>query len=361
MSHRSKGTIRVAADTEQERPAVIAYSLQISAATVGHLPRLFQRLYHPQNIHAIHFDVKIPDEEVDAAMKQVQARVPDYKSSTYVVPRQLVTYDGVSIVLNTLSVMSYLLNEVSTSWDFFINLSGSDYPLVASSVPRKLLGKARGYSPLFFSFARRERWEAAFKARAATFHFDDALTHQNTAGELRHVKARNPLVDRLHFVPAYAEAWMIVPREFCRYVTSSDTGRKMLVTVGNMRGGDEHFFVTLAYNEVRYNASIVGNSMRKVVWEAEGKHAGQHPFYVDERRENGKGWMFLETLRRSCAFHARKFRVAESEFMDEVDGFAEDERRMVAGEKVFDQMISGLKFRLERSKRSRGSSENRAR
>lgn len=361
LARRPQSSTRIATDTDPEHPAVIAYSLQISPATVEHLPRLFQRLYHPLNIHAIHFDVKIPDEKVEAAMKEVRDRVPGYQSNTHVVPRQLVTYNGVSIILSTLSVMSFLLNEVSEPWDFFINLSGSDYPLVTPEVPRRLLGTARPYNALFFSLANRTRWEPEFRARAASFHIDDALTHQKTAGELRHVRARNPLIERLHFIPAYAEAWMIVPREFCRYVTTSDAARKMLLTVGNMRGGDEHFFVTLAYNDVTYNASIVSNSMRRVVWKFEGKEAGQHPFYLDESGDDGKGFRFLELLRSSIAFHARKFRVPDSEFMDEIDAIALDKSGIEATEKAFHGMIAGLKWRLAMRDRSTHSSQNRTR
>lgn len=359
--NRSETSIRSATNTDPQRPAVTAYSLQISPATIEHLPRLFQRLYHPLNVHAIHFDVKIPDERVHAAMKELRIRIPTYQSNTYVVPRQLVTYDGVSIILSTLSVMSFLLNDVSEPWDFFINLSGSDYPIVEPEVPRRLLGKARPYSPLFFSLANRTRWESAFRARAASFHIDDALTHQKTAGELRHVRARNPLIDRLHFVPAYGEAWMIVPRDFCRYVTTSDAARKMLLTVGNMRGGDEHFFVTLAYNQPTYNESIVFNSMRMVVWRFEGKHAGQHPFYLDETDEDGKGFRFLDLLRGSIAFHARKFRVPDSELMDKIDIFAHDKSRVEATEKAFDGMIARLKSRLALRNRSIDLSPTRTR
>lgn len=304
-------------------------------------------MYHPQNVYAIHFDAKIPDKAVEAAIAEIEARVPDHQLNTYIVPRQLVTYDGVSIILSTLSVMSFLLTEVKQSWDFFINLSGSDYPLVQPTVPRKLLGKARLYDPLFFSFARQDRWEAEFRARASTFHVDEALTHQTEGGELHHVKARNPIVERLNFVPSYGEAWMIVHREFCEYVTGSETARKMLLTMGNMRGGDEHFFVTLAYNEERFNKTIVRNSLRKVVWVMDGKRSGQHPFYLDEREEDGVRWKFLEKVRNCFAFHARKFRTAESEFMDVVDGLAKDEERIERVEESFERLMHGVKRGFE--------------
>ena len=53
---------------------------------------------------------------------------------------ETITYGGVTIVLNTISSMSFLL-RLGRRWDYWINLSGNDYPLVAPTALRRILGR----------------------------------------------------------------------------------------------------------------------------------------------------------------------------------------------------------------------------
>lgn len=258
---------------------------------------------------------------------------------THVIPSQLITYNGVSMILNTLAAMEFLLDL--PDWHFFINLSGSDYPIIHPSVPRTLLAEAIPYQPVFLSVGDPSRWQSVFKGRAWQVSLDGMLTNRSDATQLHDLDVVNPLLAKLDFVPAYSEAWMIASRPFVKYCTRSTEARRLLLTFANMHGSDEFFFATLAYNSPVFNRSLVHQLFRKVVWRFEGALAGQHPFYLDER-DNGK-WKFLDLLREAPQFHARKFKEPNSPIMDEIDLFRDDVHRINHTTQVFQSRMQQLK------------------
>ena len=76
-----------------------------------------------------------------------------------------------------------------------------------------------------------------------------------------------------------------------------------------------------------YNRKIVPHAMRHVIWKHEGQHAGQHPFYVDDRRLDGS-FTFGSMLDRSSNFFVRKFRSHDSPLMEYIDAHSTDAERV---------------------------------
>lgn len=140
-------------DMKTGTEANIGYFIQVSASNIGTLSRLMRVLYHKENLYAIHFDKKIDDKQVNDTLRelmQVTTRMSgdagfSLPSNVITIPRKYVSYMGVSMVLNTIAGMEALAE--STSWDFFINLSGSDYPLLPQDRIRKILGLAKQRYP----------------------------------------------------------------------------------------------------------------------------------------------------------------------------------------------------------------------
>ncbi|KAJ0742794.1 putative glycosyl transferase, family 14, beta-glucuronosyltransferase GlcAT14A/B/C [Helianthus annuus] len=61
--------------------------------------------------------------------KELASRVGNDLGNVYVFPKNMVTYTGPTMVSNTLHACAILLKKFK-DWDWFINLSASDYPLV---------------------------------------------------------------------------------------------------------------------------------------------------------------------------------------------------------------------------------------
>lgn len=294
----------------------IAYFIQIAENTVHHLPRLLRTLYHERNVYAIHFDLKIPQDVIRDAEDRIRSN-PRYASNVHIMPAELITYRGISMLLNTINAM-HLLIDKDTSWDYFINLSGADYPLVTARTQRKLLGKEKGLN--FFTFAPKRTWDSMAENRLSEVWFDESLTFRRKAiiGKLSKLEVRNPLVDTREFDVSHAEAWMISSREFCDFVVRGDMARKMLVAFAYAVDSSEHYFASLAWNHKQYKKSVVPHSLRMIVWMHEGVLSGQHPYYIDEETDDGD-YKFKNEVSESVLFFARKFKKADSKLMDFID------------------------------------------
>lgn len=89
-------------------------------------------LCHPRNWYIVQFDLESPVEErlelsSNIANDPIFAKV----GKVHVISKaNMNTFGGPMMVANTLHACTILL-KMSKEWDWFINLSASDYPLVA--------------------------------------------------------------------------------------------------------------------------------------------------------------------------------------------------------------------------------------
>jgi hypothetical protein len=93
--------------------------------------RTLQALYHPRNFYALHLDLEAPPKERVELARYVRFE-PLFQEvgNVFVVGKaNLVTYRGPTIIATTLHGAAILLRR-SKEWNWFINLSASDYPLV---------------------------------------------------------------------------------------------------------------------------------------------------------------------------------------------------------------------------------------
>lgn len=328
---------------EQASPhANVAFFIQIADNTIHHFPRLLRALHHPQNVYAIHFDLKIPDDAVKSAVTHIESD-ERYAKNVHIMQSELITYRGVSMLLNTINAMRLLL-DIHPHWDYFTNLSGADYPLISPTTVRRLLGVQKGLN--FFTFAPRRTWNSMAENRLSEVWYDESLTFRRSAslGKLTKLVVRNPLVDDLQFEVSHAEAWMVASREFSDFVVRGDMARKMLVALAYAADSSEHYFASLAWNNEQFKKTIVPHSLRMIIWMHKGVLAGQHPYFVDEQNEKGE-YEFMEDMNSSVLFFARKFEKADSKLMDIIDKRAE-EREVI--EKVEEHVIAKISSRALR-------------
>lgn len=115
------------------RPPVpkFAYLISGSKGDLEKLWRTLHALYHPWNYYIVHLDLESPAEE----RLELSTRVANHslfaKVGNVIVndKANMVTYRGPTMVSNTLHACAILLKRFK-DWDWFINLSASDYPLV---------------------------------------------------------------------------------------------------------------------------------------------------------------------------------------------------------------------------------------
>lgn len=108
-----------------------AYLISGSKGDLEKLWRVLLSLYHPWNYYLLHLDLESPAAERLELVARVQ-RTPLFAEVGNVLTNNksnMVTYTGPTMVSNTLHACAILLKRFD-DWDWFINLSASDYPLV---------------------------------------------------------------------------------------------------------------------------------------------------------------------------------------------------------------------------------------
>lgn len=109
----------------------LAYSISGTKGDLNSLWRTLRAVYHPRNVYVVHLDLGSPEAEREELFSRVKEDTVFAKVENVHVVAQadMVTYRGPTMVAYTLHSCAVLLKR-SKDWDWFINLSPSDYPLV---------------------------------------------------------------------------------------------------------------------------------------------------------------------------------------------------------------------------------------
>lgn len=305
----------------EAREANIAFFVQVAPANIVLVPRLVSRIWHPRNVYCLHIDTKVPLDVAERLMSAIKAN--PQLSNVYFMPRSPVTYAGVSMLLNTLDSMHSLL-LTDRSWDYYINLSGADYPLISSTALRRLLGLkgVRGVPINFVHYARNIlSWNTFAGHRLGVLHFDPALGFDpNHPSRLMETTQKHPVVlaDNIRVRVSKGESWVMVHRSFCEFAAHGNVARRLLALFSNMQSPSEHFFQTLGWNHLSLNRTVARHSFREVVWSINGFKSLQHPYHLDRQEQDGS-WPFWPVLAQSPNFFARKFHTPDSSILDHID------------------------------------------
>lgn len=93
--------------------------------------RTLESVYLPRCQYILHLDLEAPPRErldLTASVKS-DPTFREVENVRVMSQSNLVTYKGPTMIACTLQAIAILLRE-SSEWDWFINLSASDYPLV---------------------------------------------------------------------------------------------------------------------------------------------------------------------------------------------------------------------------------------
>ena len=116
---------------QKMEPPRLAYLISGTKGDSHRMMRTLEAVYHPRNQYILHLDLEAPPRERLELANAVKAD-PTFREveNVHVMSQSnLVTYKGSTMIACTLQAIAILLKE-SSEWDWFINLSASDYPLV---------------------------------------------------------------------------------------------------------------------------------------------------------------------------------------------------------------------------------------
>ncbi|KHN47158.1 Xylosyltransferase 1 [Glycine soja] len=240
----------------------------------GTLKRTLKALYHPRNQYVVHLDLEASSQERLELANFVKNEPLFSKVGNVrmVVKANLVTYRGPTMVTNTLHAAAILLKEGGL-WDWFINLSASDYPLITqddllhtlSSIPRHLN---------FIEHTSDIGWKEDQRAKPVII--DPALYSVNKSDLFWVTEKRNvPTAYKLFT----GSAWMMLSRQFVEYLLWGwdNLPRIVLMYYANFLSSPEGYFHTVICNAEEFRNTTVNHDLHFISWDNPPK---QHPHFL---------------------------------------------------------------------------------
>ncbi|CAN7097452.1 unnamed protein product [Brassica rapa subsp. narinosa] len=267
---------------EEDKLPRLAYLVSGSKGDLASLWRTLRALYHPRNQYIVHLDLESSlDERLELASRISNDSMYSKNGNVYMITKaNLVTYTGPTMVANTLHACAILLKR-SPDWDWFINLSASDYPLVTQD-------------DLLYTFSTLDRnlnfidhtsdlgWKN--EKRAMPLMVDPGLYMLNKADNLWVRPGRSlPTAFKLHT----GSAWMALSRSFVEYIIWGwdNLPRTLLMYYTNFVSSPEGYFHTLTplplsclrlciCNAPEFSKTVVNHDLHYIAWDRPPR---QHP------------------------------------------------------------------------------------
>lgn len=208
---------------------------------------MFQKIYTRDQFYLIHLDRKAKPEVIE----EIQMYIIQFPN-VYLLESMNIVSGGFSMIQAELNAMEYLLN-VNHDWDYFINLSGEDFPLKSQEIIRQFLTAQNGRNYLFY-------YDQKF------FRPDTLKRIQNHFTELTH-KISSYIYKREFMegvIPYIGGKWFILTRETCSFLTNNKDVMNFEDYYLHTFLPAESFFQTVLMNTT-FNDIIVNDDKRAVI------------------------------------------------------------------------------------------------
>lgn len=210
--------------------------------------RLFRTIYHPANYYLVHVDKR--------SGVGLQTEIQDFLSSfanASLLKNQSTLWGGYSLVDAELRGIEELL-KISPKWEFFINLSGQDFPLKSQAHIQDFLRRNKGKDFIKVSNQRKIRPETLSRIENYCIEFSKRILR---------TPIKRPYLRGV--TPYIGNQWMILSRKFCEFVCYSPEVKRFKKFYRHTFIADEGFFQTVIMN-TSYKETIVNDDKRTIDW-----------------------------------------------------------------------------------------------
>ncbi|XP_070779509.1 xylosyltransferase 2 [Enoplosus armatus] len=233
-----------------ENPVRVAFVLMVHGRAVRQLKRLIKAIYHRDHYYYIHVDKR--SGYMHREVLQIAQQYPNIRATPW---RMVTIWGGASLLKAYLRSMQDLLSMLDWKWDFFINLSATDFPTRTNDELVAFLSQQRDKN--FLKSHGREN--ARFiKKQGLDRLFHECDNHMWRLGE--------------RSIPEGLEVsggsdWFALTRRFVEYVINSQddlvSGLKQFYSYALLPA--ESFFHTVLGNSHMCD-SLVDNNLRVTNW-----------------------------------------------------------------------------------------------
>ena len=252
MIENTENTNEIKVNNENNKEINIAYLILVHRLP-KQFKRLFKSIYNPNNYYLIHIDKKASKD----LHKEVTNFISDFEN-TFILESESIVWWWYSMVNVELNGIKKLLN-LWLNWDFFINLSGQDFPLKTQKEINNFLFQNKDNNYIKVSNQIVERPDTM--NRIQNYFIDN----WNYVYEVSNEK-RDFLKDT---IPYIWWQWMILNRNCCEFICNSLETKKFTDYYINTLIPDESFFQTLLMN-TSFDWNIINDDKRAIIWVNDG-------------------------------------------------------------------------------------------
>ncbi|XP_023741152.1 beta-glucuronosyltransferase GlcAT14C [Lactuca sativa] len=247
-------------DTANNLPEVprFAYFITGTRGDGVRLHRLLRAVYHPRNYYLLHLDLEASDaERVDLAKN-----FKEVNNVMVVGKANLVTSKGPTMIACMLHAIALLLKQ-GKDWNWFINLSASDYPLM----PQDDILHIFSYLPRDLNFLEHTTnigWKEFQRARPIII--DPGLYHSKKSGVFWAKEKRSMPSSFKLFM---GSSWVVLTRPFLEFCVWGwdNLPRTLLMYYTNFLSSPEGYFHTVICNHKDYQNTTVNHDMHYIKWD----------------------------------------------------------------------------------------------
>ncbi|XP_055813807.1 beta-glucuronosyltransferase GlcAT14A [Solanum dulcamara] len=240
-------------------PPSIAYLISGSTKDTSRIIRLLFAVYHPRNQYLLHLDRKASQYERDNLALYIQS-VPLFKAAQNVnlIGKADFVYPiGSSALSATLHGASILL-RVSAHWDWFINLSADDYPLVTQDDLLHILS----YMPKDLNFVNHSSYIGWRESRKLKPIVVDPGLYLAEEDEVFYATQKRELPDAYQLFSGSSST--ILSRKFIEFciLGTDNLPRTLLMYLSNSPSSASVYFPTILCNSRKFNRTTINHNMR---------------------------------------------------------------------------------------------------
>ncbi|CAG7908969.1 unnamed protein product [Brassica rapa] len=271
----------------------LAYLISGTKGDSHRMMRTLQAVYHPRNQYVLHLDLEAPPKErMELALSVKSDPIFSRMENVRVMSQSnLVTYKGPTMIACTLQAVAILLRE-SLHWDWFLNLSASDYPLVTQDDLLYVFSNmSRNVN--FIENMQLTGWK--LNQRAKSIIVDPGL-YLSKKSDLAWTTQRRSLPTSFKLFTG--SAWIMLTRSFLEYCIWGwdNFPRTILMYYTNFVSSPEGYFHTVLCNSKEFVNTAIGHDLHYIAWDNPPK---QHPVSLSLKD--------FDNMVKSKAPFARKF------------------------------------------------------
>ncbi|GMH18759.1 hypothetical protein Nepgr_020600 [Nepenthes gracilis] len=259
-------------------PPSFAYFISGSSGDKGRILRLLLSVYHPKNVYLLHLDLLAPQTDRDDLALTVQS-VPIFRAAqnVHVVGKADFAYSkGSSPIASVLRGASILL-RLSPNWDWFINLSATDYPLVTQDDLLHIFS----FLPKELNFVNHTSYIGWRESRRLKPIIVDPGLYLSQKAPMFYATQKRELPNAFQLFTGSATT--ILNRKFIKYciLGSNNLPRTLLMYFANTASSLPNYFPTILCNSPQFNTTTINHSLVYASFNKPSKEEPR-PVNVDE-------------------------------------------------------------------------------